>query len=117
MRPIYTKHGFNLSYNTDLAKQKNHISVICRVGHRCGAFRIYEIEMPADGKGAKGGDAMTKTHATGSAVTYGKRYLLGMIFNIAIGEPDDDGNAAVQTDKISAEQHPLRPHHGTGGRG
>ena len=44
-------------------------------------------------KGAKGGDVMTKTHAAGSALTYGQRYLLKMIFNIAIGS-DDDGNAA-----------------------
>jgi ERF superfamily protein len=51
--------------------------------------------MPADGKGAKGGDVMTKTHATGSALTYGRRYLLALIFNLAIGElQDDDGNAA-----------------------
>ena len=49
--------------------------------------------MPADGKGAKGGDVMTKTHATGSAMTYGQRYLVKMIFNIAVGA-DDDGRAA-----------------------
>jgi hypothetical protein len=50
--------------------------------------------MPADGKGAKGGDVMTKTHATGAAVSYGQRYLLKMIFNLAVGEVDDDGNGA-----------------------
>ncbi len=49
--------------------------------------------MPADGKGAKGGDVMTKTHAAGSAFSYGQRYLLKLIFNVAIGD-DDDGNAA-----------------------
>jgi hypothetical protein len=49
--------------------------------------------MPADGKGAKGGDVMTRTHAAGSAFSYGQRYLLKLIFNIATGE-DDDGNAA-----------------------
>ncbi len=48
--------------------------------------------MPADGKGAKGGDVMTKTHAVGAAKSYGKRYLLKDIFNIAIGEEDTDGN-------------------------
>jgi hypothetical protein len=31
--------------------------------------------MPGDGKGAKGGDVMTKTHATGAALSYGQRYL------------------------------------------
>ena len=47
---------------------------------------------------------MTKTHATGSAMTYGQRYLLKMIFNIAVGE-DDDGNGAGDTNApISEEQ-------------
>ena len=49
--------------------------------------------MPIDTKGARGGDVMTRTHATGSALTYGKRYLLIAMFNLAI-EEDDDGNAA-----------------------
>ena len=64
--------------------------------------------MPADGKGAKGGDVMTKTHATGSATSYGMRYLLKMIFNVAVGtEKDDDGNAASNTkptERITAKQ-------------
>ena len=64
------------------------------MGHEGGGERTYHIDMPADGKGAKGGDVMTKTHAMGSAVQYGMRYLLKMIFNIAIGDDDDDGNAA-----------------------
>ena len=50
--------------------------------------------MPADGKGAKGGDVMTKTHASGAAISYGSRYLLKAIFNLAIGEEDADGNAS-----------------------
>jgi hypothetical protein len=64
------------------------------VTHRDGYAREYHIDMPADGKGAKGGDVMTKTHAVGSAVSYGMRYLLKMIFNVAVGEDDDDGNTA-----------------------
>jgi hypothetical protein len=60
--------------------------------------------MPSDGKGAKGNDVMTRTHAAGSAMSYGMRYLLKAIFNIAIGE-DDDGNAAGRAlPRITAEQ-------------
>jgi N-methylhydantoinase A/oxoprolinase/acetone carboxylase beta subunit len=36
---------------------------------------------------------MTLTHARGSAMTYGRRYLLTMAFNIST--VDDDGNAAT----------------------
>lgn len=96
MRPAYTSHGFALSFNTENPAPEI-VRVICRVSHQNGHSRTYQIDMPADGKGAKGGDVMTKTHATGSAVSYGMRYLLKMIFNIAVSDKDDDGNAAAQT--------------------
>ena len=93
VRPIYTAHGFSLSFGTR-SPTADRVTVTCRISHRAGHTERVEIDMPADGKGAKGGDVMTKTHATGSAVSYGMRYLLKMIFNIAAGEYDDDGNAA-----------------------
>lgn len=94
LRPIYTQHGFALSFNTQKSPIPENICVVCRVAHIGGFSRDYEIDMPADGKGPKGGDVMTKTHATGSATAYGMRYLLKMIFNVAITNDDDDGNAA-----------------------
>lgn len=92
VRPIYTKAGFNLSFDTDEGAPPECIRVVCYVSC-AGHTRKYHVDMPADGKGAKGGDVMTKTHAVGSGMSYGQRYLLKMIFNIAVGE-DDDGNAA-----------------------
>ncbi len=93
LRPIYTAHGFSLSFGT-ASPGVDRVTVKCRISHCGGHTERVEIDMPADGKGAKGGDVMTKTHATGSAVSYGMRYLLKMIFNVATGEYDDDGNAA-----------------------
>jgi hypothetical protein len=78
--------------------------VICDLGHTGGHVRRYHVDMPADGKGAKGGEVMTRTHAMGSALTYAKRYLLLQIFALAIGEPDDDGDAAGKGDVIGEEQ-------------
>jgi hypothetical protein len=98
LRPIYTEAGFALSFNTEPAAE-NMVRVTCDMSHRNGHKRHYQIDMPADGKGAKGGDVMTKTHATGSAVTYGRRYLLQMIFNLAVGD-DDDGNSASETGEL-----------------
>lgn len=91
LRPIYTKHGFSPSYDTDDSPKADHIRVLCYLSHQDGHTRTYKIDMPADGKGAKGGDVMTKTHATGAAASYGQRYLLKGIFNITIGEDDDNG--------------------------
>ena len=75
------------------------------LSHERGYKRTFHIDMPADGKGAQGRDVMTRTHATGSAVSYGRRYLLLMIFNIAVGGEDDDGNAAGKRDN----PHTVRP--------
>ena len=94
LRPIYTKHGFGMTFNTAECQTPDTVRVVCKVVHTAGHSEQYQIDMPADGKGAKGGDVMTKTHATGSGTSYGMRYLLKMIFNVAIGDEDDDGNGA-----------------------
>jgi hypothetical protein len=91
IRPIYTELGFALSFDTQDGAPPDYVRVVCRITHVGGHLETPHIDMPADGKGAKGGDVMTKTHATGAAITYGRRYLLGMIFNIAVGD-DTDGN-------------------------
>ncbi|MFA6046369.1 MAG: ERF family protein [Phycisphaerales bacterium] len=95
LRPIYTQHGFGLSFDTADAPASDWVRVICYVTHAGGHSRTYHADIPADGKGARGGDVMTKTHAVGSALSYGMRYLLKMIFNVAVGEDDDDGNGAA----------------------
>lgn len=92
LRPVYTKHGFALSFDEADSPKPEHIRVLCYVSHDAGFTRTYRKDMPADGKGAKGGDVMTKTHATGAAASYGARYLLKGIFNVAVGEDDRDGN-------------------------
>ncbi len=97
LRPIYVKAGFALSFDTADGAPENYVRVTCRVSHKDGHCDHPHIDMPADGKGAKGGSVMTKTHATMSAITYGRRGLLKMIFNIAEGKADDDGNAAGDT--------------------
>jgi hypothetical protein len=92
VRKIYTDAGFSLSFDAGEGAPSDTVRVVCFVS--CAGYtRQYHVDMPADGKGAKGGDVMTKTHAAGSAFTYGQRYLLKLIFNLAIGA-DDDGNKA-----------------------
>ena len=96
LRPIYIKHGFSLSFYEGETSKVDHVRVMCDVAHSGGCTKTRHTDMPADGKGAKGGDVMTKTHAVGAGMSYGMRYLLKMIFNVAIGEDDNDGNEAVE---------------------
>jgi hypothetical protein len=93
LRPLYTAEHLSLSFGTEPAAE-GFVGVVCYVSHASGHTREYRACVPADGKGAKGGDVMTKTHAFGSGTSYGMRYLLKMIFNVAIGDDDDDGNTA-----------------------
>lgn len=104
LRPIYTANGFALSFDTATADVPEYIRVLCYVTHKNGHSRTYRVDMPADGKGAKGGDVMTKTHATGAGMTYGMRYLLKMVFNVAVGEDDTDGNPPSQEDLAAARK-------------
>lgn len=110
LRPIYVKHGFSLSFDTAPGPTDNSITILCRVAN-AGHARPYKIPMPADGMGAKGAAVMTRTHATGSAITYGRRYLLVMIFNVVVNDMnDDDGNLAGEDNVpafISADQQAM----------
>ena len=94
IRPIYTKHGFAVSFNTDDGAPDGYVRNLAEVTHRGGHSKFFKLDIPCDGLGAKGGAVMTKTHATMSAVSYGRRGLSKMIWNLAEGEYDDDGNAA-----------------------
>jgi len=91
IRPIYSEEGFSLSFSEEDCPKPEHVRIVCFVSK--GAHtRQYRKDMPADGKGAKGSDVMTKTHAAAAADSYAKRYLVKDIFNVAIGEDDRDGN-------------------------
>lgn len=91
IRPVYTAEGVSLSFDEADSPLLDHVRVICYASK--GAYtRTYRCDMPCDGKGAKGGDVMTKTHARSSAKSYGSRYILKNMFAIAIGQDDRDGN-------------------------
>lgn len=100
IRPIYTKHGFRLSFDTANDGPENHIRVVAILS-RGGHSERYHYDSPIVTTGIQGKAMMTLTHAGASAVTYAKRYLAGMIFNLSTGE-DADGNAV--TNPISLEQ-------------
>lgn len=95
MRGIYAKNGFSLSFSSEMVGE-SLICVTCKVAHRNGHVERPTLSIPIDTKGPQGKDVMTRTHATMSAVTYAKRGLLKMVFNIAEGDRtlDDDGNRA-----------------------
>ena len=62
LRPVYTREGFALSFDTGEGAPEGMVRVVCHVSHQAGHVRTYHADMPADGKGAKGNAVMTATH-------------------------------------------------------
>jgi hypothetical protein len=95
MRPIYTRHGFSVRFGSAPAPQPGWMRITCTVAHESGYFEENYLDSPVSTQGSQGGRiAMTPVQAVGSVVTYLRRYLLGMVFNIVqadvVGE-DNDG--------------------------
>jgi hypothetical protein len=111
VRPSYAANGFSLSFDTADIQKPDHVRVLCVIAHASGHTETRHIDLPCDGKGARGNDVMTKTHAMGSAITYARRYLLGMIFGIAV-ERDDDGNTAGR--RYEQQPRPMPGKHADG---
>lgn len=99
IRPLYVAEDFSLSFNTVECPKPDMVRVVGYLS-RGAHTREYQHDVPADGKGPKGGDVMSKTHASGAALTYGRRYLTCAIFNIPVG-PNTDGNSGGGLDDVS----------------
>ena len=90
-KPVYTEHGFSVVFYEGKAEDEGTIRVYADVLHKAGHKETYHYDVPMGGVGIKGVVNMTKIHAKATSVTYGRRYLLCMIWNIPT--QDDDGNA------------------------
>lgn len=102
-KPIYTEHGFSVMFYEGDAKRENEIRVMADVMHREGHKKTVWVDVPLDMTGIKGSVNKTATHGKGSSVSYGRGYLIRMIFNIPTGD-DDDGNGAGGARFITDEQ-------------
>lgn len=91
--PMFTGAGISLSFYEGVTDKADHVRVMCDIMHESGHAVTRHIDMPIVTTGFKGSAMMTLTHATGSAFSYGRRYLTLMISNLATGD-DDDGQAA-----------------------
>lgn len=92
IRPMLEQYGFSVTFKTSFAGETLH--VLGRISHRAGHAEETTIALPFDNSGSK-----NDVQAIGSSISYGKRYALCMLLNIATGGEDDDGHAA--TPKVS----------------
>lgn len=117
-KPIYTRHGFALSFSEDKADRENWKRTVCDVSHIQGHTERRWIELPVDGVGAKGNaiGAMNPVQAAISTGSYGQRVLTCRIFNITIADsdldgqtpnPEADGNAPKAQPRAQRQQPPA----------
>lgn len=95
--PIIHRHGFSLSYGTDVCPIADHYRITCKVA-RGGHSEMRFADVPADTVGIKGTANKTATHGFGSTASYGRRYLKLMIFDVATTDDDDGGRAGGMDD-------------------
>lgn len=88
IRPLLDDYGFSVTFKTTFEGEL--LCVLGRISHRAGHSEETVIKLPFDTSGSK-----NDVQAIGSSVSYGKRYALCMLLNIATGGEDDDGAAAA----------------------
>lgn len=99
----FTANGFSISFYQEDSPCEGHIRIVADIMHSQGHTKKRHVDMPLVNTGLAGKVNMTMTHATGSAFSYGRRYLTLMVANLPT--PDDDGNAAQSTyERISDDQ-------------
>ena len=113
IRPLYSKHGIVVDFDTaESPKGEAWLRVLAKVSHSAGYSFLRQIDMPSDGKGAQGRDVMTRTPCPRIRRHLRPPLLLLMIFNLAIGGEDDDGNAAPNDAAPNGKRdnpHTVRP--------
>jgi hypothetical protein len=110
VRPIYTRYGFSISFNDETPHDRpDWLRLVAYISNG-SETRTFTKWIPVSTTGIRGQQAMTPTHASIASVTYGRRALLKMIFNLA--EEDTDGNLAgrmqsnrMETPLTEEQQH------------
>jgi hypothetical protein len=85
IRPVISKEGLSLSFDSE--EIGNKVKVTCRLSHSEGHSEEKSITLAVDNSGSKNG-----AQAIISTVSYGRRALTKMFFNLIEGGEDTDGN-------------------------
>lgn len=106
IRPIYAKHGFSLSFS-EAANDQPEMKIECIV-RRGGHAETFHLSALSDMTGPKGTPNKTNVQGVGSSVSYLRRYLTCMIFNVALRD-DNDGNRQQRNVPMETGELITRP--------
>ena len=109
--PVYTARGFALSFGTSDCPTEGLVRVTCEATHSAGHSVPYRLDLPMDDSGIQGAVNKTPMHALASTLTYGRRYLTLMVFNLTMAGEDDDGNSGGgPMERVLHHQAAVREH-------
>jgi hypothetical protein len=102
IRPTYTANGFSVEYNSETIDGAPW--QVCEVTHTSGHSKLYRLPAPPDVSGLKGNANKTEIQGVISTVTYLRRALLCMAFNIVLTNEDNDGNRTHDTGELLSRE-------------
>lgn len=95
VKPIYTAHGFALSFSEAECPREGWKRIVCHITHTAGHTEQRFMDLPVDGIGPKGNPigGMNAVQGAISTGSYGQRVLTCRVFNITVANTDLDGEA------------------------
>jgi hypothetical protein len=102
IRPLLVKHGLSYTWDSD-ESDPSTIAMTCHLRHVDGHATSSTVRLLVDEKAAS---RMNTMQASGSAISYAKRYSLVAALGIVSADPDDDAASAgpTSTEPISDAQ-------------
>lgn len=104
--PVIRKNGFTLKFGIGEQRIPDHYHLFVDVtwngvlssGKKASYTKRYDADIGRDDKGPKGEGTKTLAQGAGSSITYGRRYLKCMVFDVLVLGLDKDGNPASADD-------------------
>ena len=101
VQPILSKYGFSVSFTTE-QQGLEAVTVKCILQHKDGHSTSTSLMLPTKAVN----NSMNAMQAIGAAISYGKRYTICGILNIATAQDDDNNGFAVNA-KTESAKRPL----------
>lgn len=101
VQPILSKYGFSVSFTTS-QDGLDAVTVNCSLQHKDGHSTSTSLMLPTKAVN----NSMNAMQAIGAAISYGKRYTICGILNIATAQDDDNNGFAVNA-KVESAKRPL----------
>lgn len=106
IKPVYQKHGFSLSYTSRMEDGQKFIG--CTIMHVGGHKEYHELPGDIEDAGMHGGKNKTPLQGLGVMVSYLRRYLAIMIFDVILVDEDLDGsNVDTETKQQQSVEQKL----------